>query len=79
MFNNTKVLYGARVYLLARDNRPSHRGFSLAAALGRQVLSSRNRRVRQILSVWGHLTSYCKKISGKYQRLTCGPFVGDNQ
>ena len=65
MFNNTKALYGARVYLLAQDDRRSCRGFSLAAALGRQFLPGWNRRGRRVLSAWGHLTSYCKKIAGK--------------
>lgn len=35
MFNDTKALYGARVYLLARDDRPAHGGSSALLLLGR--------------------------------------------
>lgn len=59
------MLCGARLYPLAQDDRPSCGGFSLDAALGRQFSASPNRQVKQILSSWGHLTSYCKHILGK--------------
>lgn len=65
MFNNTKALYGARVYPLAPDDRPPQEAPPSASCSWQEFLSSWNRQVRWTLSCQGHLTSHRRTIFGK--------------